>query len=104
MEAAPLDGTEVLVWDGFGISLAAYEADTTFEDFLTFCNEGEGEQEWREYVDENPGRGWMANEPISGDFIFLEPIAWMELPAPPRGLKQVGHRSQMAAALIAGER
>lgn len=83
METAPKDGTEIIVFDGFGVSVAAFDAETTFEEFLTFCDDGEGEKEWLEYVRENPSLGWIGREAQSGDEIFFEPLCWMPMPTPP---------------------
>ena len=99
MDTAPTDGSEVLVFDGFGVCAAAYDADTSFEDFLTICDEDEGEAEWLEYLAENPGNGWVSREPLTGDFIILEPVMWMEMPSPPVGVTPTGVRLSLSDAL-----
>jgi len=99
---APMDGTEVLLWDGFGVVQGAFDAPTSFEDFLEFCDDDEGEEEWREYLRENPGMGWVARDPITGDLMFLDPVAFAEVPSPPKGFGSASRRVVMSAGM-AGE-
>jgi hypothetical protein len=83
IETAPKDGDDVLLYDGFGVCVGAYDGDMPYEDFLTICEDGEGEKEWAEYLEEFPGQGWISHETISGDCVFMAPSHWMPLPAPP---------------------
>lgn len=99
MDSAPLDGTEVLVSDGFGVLQAAYDADTTLEEFLTFCDDDEGEAEWLAYIAENPGQGWVSRECVTGDFIFLDPMCWTEMPAVPAQFGRAERRVVMSEAM-----
>lgn len=99
MDTAPMDGTEIIVFDGFAVSVAVYDADTTFGDFLTFCDDGEGEAEWLEYLEENPGMGWMSRETRTGDYVFMEPVAWMDMPKPP-ALAPIGKRTHVSEGLF----
>jgi len=84
IKTAPMDGTDIILFDGFGVSVGAYDADYSFEDFLTICDKGEGKEEWLEYLQDNPGQGWMTHETISGDSVFFEPTHWQPLPSPPK--------------------
>lgn len=83
IETAPMDGTTILVCDDFGVVAAAYDGPTSFEDFLLICQEGEGEKEWKEYLKENPGMGWVSFDPLTGDQMFMDPEAWMPFPLSP---------------------
>jgi uncharacterized protein DUF551 len=83
IETAPKDGTDVILFDGFAVSVGAYEDDMSYEDFLTICGDGEGEKEWRKYIKDEPGQGWISHETISGDCVLMEPTHWMPLPSPP---------------------
>lgn len=84
----PRDGSQFLVWDGLGVVNAIYESDPTLEDFLAICEEGEGEAEYREWLeDDNFGRGFMSHDPWGGDEISIAPLAFRPLPSPPESAK-----------------
>lgn len=99
MDTAPLDGTEVIVSDGFGVLQAAYDRGPTLEEFLTFCDDNEGEAEWMEYMLENPPQGWISRESLTGDVIFLEPMCWTDMPGIPVGFGRAERRMVMSEAL-----
>ncbi len=81
IEEAPKDGTLVMVRDCFGVQPAYFDADPSLDDFLAICDEGEGVPEYKQYLAENPGLGWVSfgREEVE----YLSPTHWMPLPPSP---------------------
>jgi hypothetical protein len=83
IETAPL-GEDVLVYDGIGVCVAAYKEETSFDDFLQFCEPGEGREEYEEWLEVSGEYvGWVSHETLSGDMAMLNPTHWMPLPPAP---------------------
>lgn len=80
IETAPMDGTSIIVCDAFGVMTAAYDQPMSLEMFKEICEDGEGEDEWIEYLEENPALGWLSFDDLTGDQVMLQPIFWMPMP------------------------
>lgn len=89
MDSAPKDGTAILLFDGFGIMHARYVEPCTLDIFMTICDDGEGEAEWREYDQEQRNDPsmiydeWAVYE-LGGDDNIIEcyPTMWAKPEAP----------------------